>query len=83
MRWHIDYLLDVARIVEVWVFPDRLEECAIASLLVAEGGDHAGLHGFGSSDCRCEGHLVYFGARRPSPPKGLHPVFRLRPRRRT
>ncbi|MGQ9474866.1 MAG: GIY-YIG nuclease family protein [Actinomycetota bacterium] len=75
-RWHIDHLLRVARPVEVWVFPLVMEECALADLLVSQGGARPSLKGFGSSDCRCPGHLVFFGVRRPSPPQGLLPIFR-------
>lgn len=75
-RWHIDHLLRVARPVEVWVLPMVMEECALADLLVSQGGARPSLKGFGSSDCRCSGHLVFFGKHRPSPPQGLKSVFR-------
>lgn len=75
-RWHIDHLLRIARTMEVWVLPLVMEECALADLLVSRGGARPSLEGFGSSDCRCSGHLVFFGARRPSPPRGLKLVLR-------
>jgi len=57
-HWHIDYLLDVARIAEIWCIEseERLE-CQWAELL-----RHLiiGAHkGFGASDCRCKSHLLY------------------------
>ncbi len=57
LRWHIDYLLasPAARVAEVYVreTPERLE-CEVADALAAECQV---VPGFGSSDCRCKGHL--------------------------
>ena len=74
LHWHIDYLVQFADVTEVWyalegeqderrVRKDRLEclwcraagELPKAQLLIP---------GFGSSDCRCPSHLIYF----PAPP---------------
>ncbi|UCD18664.1 MAG: GIY-YIG nuclease family protein [Candidatus Zixiibacteriota bacterium] len=58
-RWHVDYLLDRARIIRVLYFPGRLDECIInkrcAELL--EGA--VIVSRFGSSDCSCSGHLIH------------------------
>jgi Uri superfamily endonuclease len=55
--WHIDFLLSNRETEVVKVFykkAGRLEECRIAERL----GDIATpVTGFGSSDCRCKGHL--------------------------
>jgi len=61
-HWHIDYLLDWADIYEAILIPGegRLE-CTLAWALNEE------LHCircFGSSDCRCPGHLFYTGGRK-------------------
>jgi Uri superfamily endonuclease len=61
MRWHIDYLLRRARILYVITFADRTE-CELAALLLARGGRIV-VPRFGSSDCRCPSHLVYFPRR--------------------
>lgn len=60
-HWHIDYLLDVAEIVEAWAYlgPERVE-CQWAALLSKQLEPAA--RGFGSSDCRCPTHLFYSAA---------------------
>lgn len=60
-RWHIDYLLQHAHIKEALLIhtSDRGEprlECALAERLAEELRT---IEGFGSSDCRCKGHLFY------------------------
>ena len=59
-HWHIDFLLPHARVTGALVVesPQRIE-CALASWL-AERADSC-VPGFGSSDCRCEGHLFFLG----------------------
>jgi|YelNatPaOPRAMG01_1025707.scaffolds.fasta_scaffold00934_36 Uri superfamily endonuclease len=66
-RWHIDHFLDVSEPVEVWILTGSWDECALAERLAVLGGSRDGLQGFGSSDCRCRGHLLRFGPRRPAP----------------
>ncbi len=58
-HWHVDYLLDVARVVEVWACesPERLE-CRLAAYLSSLPGASLPAPGFGSSDCRCLTHLI-------------------------
>ena len=76
-HWHVDALHDSARLAEVWVAlgGERIE-CALAVALAALPGAER-CAGFGSSDCRCPGHLVSF-ARRP-PLAGLWPGLRRLP----
>jgi sugar fermentation stimulation protein A len=65
VHWHVDALHAAAALDEVWVVvgTERVE-CALAAAVAAlPGADRCA--GFGSSDCRCPGHLVSF-ARRPS-----------------
>ena len=67
LKWHIDYLREVAALHGV--LPIRSSgdlECEIAGDLEGlhdvEGGDGGGVEvvkGFGASDCRCPGHLFY------------------------
>ncbi|MDI6720801.1 MAG: GIY-YIG nuclease family protein [Candidatus Aenigmarchaeota archaeon] len=61
LRWHIDYLLSSPHVFirNVLAFPsENRMECDI-SQLVKEKADRV-VRKFGSSDCRCEGHLYYF-----------------------
>ncbi|MDH4208698.1 MAG: GIY-YIG nuclease family protein, partial [Anaerolineae bacterium] len=54
LRWHIDYLLEQATIVEIWQAPsaERLE-CRWARAVLALPGVESSIAGFGSSDCDC------------------------------
>ncbi len=75
-HWHVDYLLEEAPLREIWVFSLSRGECPLAADLESAGGSREGLKGFGSSDCRCRGHLLYLGAKRPEPPREALNVFR-------
>lgn len=60
-RWHIDYLLPQALILEVWyqVSPQRLE-CLWRQRAQDMPQAQVPFPGFGSSDCRCPSHLLHF-----------------------
>ncbi len=60
LRWHIDYLLQHARIKEVVTIQsaERLE-CELSRRIAALGQEPP-LPGFGASDCKCQSHLHYF-----------------------
>lgn len=62
MRWHIDYLLNRAEIVSTAVVSTerKEDECEIARSLMQVDGAEVIAPGFGSSDCRCDSHLVFF-----------------------
>lgn len=61
MRWHVDYLLAQARVEEVWVAKSRTRlECRWAKVLCQVEGAMPFVAGFGSSDCACLTHLIYF-----------------------
>lgn len=66
LRWHIDYLLEQAQLVEVWsvASTDKLE-CRWAQAARQLPGAEIPVPGFGSSDCRCPSHLIYL-AREPA-----------------
>jgi Uri superfamily endonuclease len=58
-HWHIDYLNLLAQITQTWWevgTPGR--ECEWAQILSTIGKRI--ISGFGSSDCRCPGHLIWF-----------------------
>lgn len=60
-HWHIDYLLPQGRLAAVIVgYTANRLECALARAL-ADG--FRAFHRFGSSDCRCPGHLFYAHSR--------------------
>lgn len=61
-HWHIDYLLDCAQIKSIAVHPTRERlECAMHRRTLEQPGARVVAPGFGSSDCRCQTHLVYLG----------------------
>jgi Uri superfamily endonuclease len=65
-RWHIDYLTAVATLDEVWYTVDAAHrECQWAEAVQQIRGATVPLERFGSSDCRCRSHLVFF-QKRPS-----------------
>jgi len=60
LHWHIDYLLQYARIVDITTVAtsERLE-CALNAQALQQPGARIPVPGFGSSDCRCPAHLIY------------------------
>lgn len=61
-RWHVDVLRRIARPIAVGLWPGapRAHECLLASALASQPGACRFPAHFGSSDCRCPGHLVWF-----------------------
>ena len=56
-RWHIDYLLPYASLEEAVITPTSLDlECRIARRIWS---DLEVVSRFGSTDCRCPGHLHF------------------------
>ena len=59
--WHIDYLLDKARVFEVVLIPTEEKlECTLARALKEK---LLCISRFGSSDCSCQGHLFFASKR--------------------
>lgn len=57
-RWHIDYLSSIADMLGAIIICEQNQtECEIAAELRARFT--LAVRGFGSSDCRCKGHLYY------------------------
>jgi len=54
--WHIDYFLKEEGVEIKKVWKASLEECKIAGVLSLWG---RAIKNFGSSDCKCDGHLFY------------------------
>lgn len=61
LRWHIDYLLGHARILDVIaVATERRIECERNRRVLAMEGARVPVKDFGASDCRCPAHLAWF-----------------------
>jgi Uri superfamily endonuclease len=57
-HWHIDYLRQVAEVIGIWYSLDRARlECIWANAASAQRGVSL-VPRFGSSDCRCQSHLL-------------------------
>ena len=62
VKWHVDRLLAGANLVGAVLFPStERKECELARSCLSFSGAMV-VRGFGSSDCRCPGHLVFLGA---------------------
>lgn len=60
-HWHVDYLKPHAQLVEIWLAATELRcECVWTHALLKMRGAQIPIEGFGSSDCSCQTHLVYF-----------------------
>ena len=56
-HWHIDYLLNEAKIVDIILCPgEQRAECLLAQALAK---DFQIIPDFGSSDCQCKSHLFF------------------------
>lgn len=63
--WHIDYLAKKAAVRKIWVKMDCFEECQVtADIHNFLGKNCLSIPGFGSSDCRCASHLLYFSGKK-------------------
>lgn len=61
-RWHIDYFLEIGRVVGVIPFPgERKIECSVNKAILEFNKARVIAKGFGSSDCKCPSHLLYLG----------------------
>ena len=61
LHWHIDYFLQQATIIDIWrVESEERLECRLCLEATRLHGAITPIKGFGSSDCRCTSHLLYF-----------------------
>ena len=62
MRWHIDYLLDVADLlwVDLYETQSHSDECKLNASVAKLPGAKVVSPKFGASDCKCRSHLHYF-----------------------
>ncbi len=73
VRWHVDFLLGCARVVEVWLNKSRRGECSCHMGLGVANGAVGAVPRFGSSDCDCASHLWRYRGR-PRGPVGWEAV---------
>lgn len=59
LRWHIDYLRQFAEISKIDTFDDRFTECELLKSTLKSTNGKLLIKGFGSSDCKCESHLIF------------------------
>jgi len=60
-RWHVDYLRGVSEAREAWISYHRTRlEHRWAEALATLPGARLPVAGFGSSDCGCPSHLIWF-----------------------
>ena len=64
-HWHIDYLLEKCEIVDIFYYRGRLDECIINGERLKGLKKHRIIRKFGSSDCKCSGHLIWTDERPP------------------
>jgi Uri superfamily endonuclease len=58
--WHIDYFLQVAKVMGIWVKLNSLDECrTVSQIRKFLRKSEIPQKKFGASDCRCPGHLLY------------------------
>lgn len=56
-HWHIDEIMEIGQIEEIWwIEGSERQECDLAARLRRVG--ELAVASFGSSDCRCPGHLI-------------------------
>lgn len=60
LKWHFDYLRPFGEITKSITYENTNGECGLAEKLRKEHGGGFPVKGFGSSDCRCFSHLIYF-----------------------
>jgi len=66
-HWHIDTLVPLFRLRELWLFPSsKRQECEIARFLSRTPGITA-VAGFGSTDCGCPSHLFHLSNTKKAP----------------
>ncbi|MCP4176176.1 MAG: GIY-YIG nuclease family protein [bacterium] len=60
-HWHIDYIRSRMKLLEVWyAVQEENSECLWASKLKLLSKNSKDIINFGSSDCKCKSHLIFF-----------------------
>ncbi len=58
LRWHIDYLRRHCKWMGVTMYNGMTGECELVDKIKMLINGHVAVNSFGSSDCRCPGHLI-------------------------
>ena len=61
-HWHIDYFKAHASLRRLWIHVGYNKEHDWSRLLLFDCGGQVLCRGFGSSDCSCDSHLIYFSS---------------------
>ncbi|HBI03502.1 MAG TPA: DUF123 domain-containing protein [Paenibacillaceae bacterium] len=61
LRWHFDYLRPFLQVEKVQTFDGNIGECGLFHNLLLEKQGKIIIKGFGSSDCKCQSHLIFSG----------------------
>jgi len=59
LRWHIDYLRPLCRFEGFVAYLGRHDECHLAANILKKLNESVPYKQFGTSDCRCSGHLLH------------------------
>lgn len=59
-KWHFDYLRPFGTIVKIITYERNIDECELAEKIRKKTNGVFPIKGFGSSDCRCFSHLIYY-----------------------
>lgn len=59
-RWHFDYIRPFGYITKIITYEQSIGECSLAEKLRKQVSGVYPIKGFGSSDCRCFSHLIYY-----------------------
>lgn len=59
-RWHFDYFRPYLQVEKVQTFPGEQGECQLFHKLLSEKRGKIIVKGFGSSDCKCHSHLIFY-----------------------
>ncbi|MCQ6275153.1 GIY-YIG nuclease family protein [Bacillus sp. V3B] len=60
-HWHFDYLRLYGTITRIITYDRRFGECELAENIRKKENGITKVKGFGSSDCKCDSHLIYIG----------------------
>lgn len=60
LRWHLDYFRPYCEITKIQSYEEKQGECALAADFAQNGS--IPVKKFGSSDCKCPGHLILLSA---------------------
>lgn len=58
-HWHFDYLRPHGIVTRIITYDRSFTECALADKIRKDVNGIIPVKGFGASDCKCDGHLIY------------------------